>query len=97
MRLIVAVLAVAALLQADGCPSKPATQPERPKVAAYQRFVPVPAPQTGMAGVPWTGFFALDTQIGQLCLTTGVYIPEKFNGLPTCEEDLKSNPTFDAR
>lgn len=97
MRLVFASIAAVTILQADGCTSKPAVQPEKAKVAAYQRFVPVPAPQTGMAGVPWTGFFALDTQIGQLCLTTGVYIPEKFNGLPTCEEDLKANPTLDAR
>jgi hypothetical protein len=62
-------------------------------IQPYQRFVPVPAPQAQVMGIPWTGFFALDTQIGQLCLTSGVYVPDKFSQLPTCETDLKTYPT----
>ena len=37
--------------------------------AEHQRFLPI-APQNGMLqGVPWHGFFALDTTTGQLCRT----------------------------
>jgi len=73
---------------------QPASAPSaKVPIQPYQRFVPVPAPQAQMMGVPWTGLFALDTQIGQLCLTTGIYVPEKFNQLPTCETDLKTYPT----
>lgn len=89
------LLPLSLILLCVGCgklqPS-PAPTPAIP-IQPYQRFVPVPAPQAQMMGVPWTGFFALDTQIGQLCLTTGVYIPDKFSQLPTCETDLKTYPT----
>jgi hypothetical protein len=84
------------LLQTDGCQQQEqkASIPPPDKPPAVQRFVPVPPPQAGMMGVPWTGFFALDTQMGQLCLTTGIYIPEKYERLPTCDEDLRANPTL---
>lgn len=84
------------LLQADGCrkQEQKVSIPPTDKPPAVQRFVPLPPPQAGMMGVPWTGFFALDTQMGQLCLTTGVYIPEKYERLPTCDEDLRDNPTL---
>ena len=92
MKLILAAVVAATLLQV-GCSTEKAAPPEKTTPGGYQRFVPVPAPQSGMAGVPWTGFFALDTQVGQLCVTTGIYIPEKFDRLPTCDEDLKTYPT----
>jgi hypothetical protein len=53
---------------------------------------PVPSPQSGMMGVPWTGYFALDTKTGQLCLTSDKYVPEKFNELPTCVVLTMTNP-----
>jgi hypothetical protein len=81
------------LLQADGCQNrKPEQATSQPCLNHYQRFVPVERAPDNMR-VPWNGFFALDTQTGQLCLTTGAYIPEGFSKLPTCEEDLKLNPT----
>ena len=85
------VAGIALLLLCVGCeqPSAPAANPIQP----YQRFVPVPAPQSGMTGVPWTGYFALDTQIGQLCRTTGIYAPDSYSALPTCETDLQTYPT----
>jgi hypothetical protein len=85
-------LAIAFLTYAGCNQPQPAT-PSPVSIQPYQRFVPVPSPQAQMIGVPWTGYFALDTQVGQLCLTTGVYIPEKFSKLPTCEEDFKTYPT----
>lgn len=96
MRTILAICVSLALAQLTGCRQQEQEAAVAPinKPLMVQRFVPVPAPQAGMMGVPWTGFFALDTQIGQLCLTTGVYIPEKYERLPTCDEDLRTNPTL---
>jgi len=62
--------------------------------SASQRFVPVsslPASQ-GATNIPWTGFFALDTETGQLCRTVeGKQFPdadhvnnEWINKLPLC-------------
>jgi hypothetical protein len=52
-----------------------------------QRFLPIsPSPQF-IQGVPWHGFFALDTQTGQLCRTTIFEFTKggtDFNSLPTC-------------
>jgi hypothetical protein len=87
------VLATVLLLSVVGCDPPPPQSQIAVPIQPYQRFVPVAAPQAQMMGVPWTGLFALDTQIGQLCLTTGIYAPEKFGALPTCEVDLKSYPT----
>jgi hypothetical protein len=58
--------------------------PAETKPTPYQRFVPVPPPQINMSGVPWTGYVALDTKTGMLCLTAGNYVPEKFKDLPIC-------------
>jgi hypothetical protein len=57
----------------------------------YQRFVPVSA-QAGMMGVPWTGYFALDTKTGQLCLTSDKHEPENIGDLPTCVVVTMTNP-----
>ena len=62
-------------------------------IQPYQRFVPLPPPQAQMVGIPWTGFFALDTQLGQLCRTSGLYGPKSYSALPTCEVDLQTYPT----
>jgi hypothetical protein len=51
----------------------------------FQRFLPIsPSPQMVQNSV-WHGFFALDTQTGQLCRTTklDLAMPD-FNALPTC-------------
>lgn len=87
------LLPATVLLACIGCNQPPSeTNPPVP-IQPYQRFVPIPAPQAQMMGVPWTGYFALDTQIGQLCLTTGIYAPDKYSALPTCDTDLKTYPT----
>jgi hypothetical protein len=72
MKISACIAASVLLLQQGGCyESKPSTPPAvvSPKPVYSQRFLPVPSPQTGMFGVPWTGYFALDTQTGQLCRT----------------------------
>ena len=45
-----------------------------------------------MMGVPWTGYFALDTKTGQLCLTSDKHVPENFGDLPTCVVVTMTNP-----
>jgi hypothetical protein len=85
MKAIAYLAASFLILQSSGCnESKPAEKPQTPAPIPYQRFVPVSTPQANMSGVPWTGFFALDTKTGQLCLTTNLDPPEKFNNLPNC-------------
>lgn len=82
---IFALVSTVLLLQANGCHrSQAPTVDASQKPIPYQRFVPVPAPQAGMMGVPWTGYFALDTKTGQLCLTSDFYAPEAFKKLPNC-------------
>jgi hypothetical protein len=51
--------------------------------SAYQRFLPI-ARDTEKMGVPWFGFFALDTQTGQLCRTADWQLKESWGTLPTC-------------
>jgi hypothetical protein len=48
-----------------------ACQIEKPQSVkqAYQRFVPVPREPQNIAGLPWSGAFALDTKTGSLCWT----------------------------
>jgi hypothetical protein len=56
----------------------------RPLTMPFQRFLPIsPSPQMVQNSV-WHGFFALDTQTGQLCRTTklDLAMPD-FNSLPT--------------
>jgi hypothetical protein len=50
----------------------------------FKRFVPVPL--DGRQGLPWSGFFALDTETGQLCRTSN-FVLEGDAGwmtIPTC-------------
>jgi hypothetical protein len=71
MKTFAFLLASLLLLQISGCsPEERASPPQTQGTVACQRFVPVPASQSGMTGLPWTGFFALDTKTGQLCLTS---------------------------
>jgi hypothetical protein len=78
-----ACLALTLLLQqANGCDETP-----KAKTTAhvpYQRFVPIPAQGFFMNGVPWSGYFALDTKTGNLCLTVDDFVPKDFPNTPTC-------------
>jgi hypothetical protein len=93
MRKPLFVLILALGISACATPSQPPQQ-SNPIAAntasheiAHQRFLPIsPSPQF-IQGVPWHGFFALDTQTGQLCRTT-IFEFNKggtdFNSVPTC-------------
>lgn len=63
--------------------AQPVMQPSQAEVAC-QRFIPV-TPDTNRQGVPWSGFFALDTKTGQLCRTTSwEFNNPNWDTLPTC-------------
>ena len=72
-----------------------ACNPAADKPPRYQRFVPIAADIVGGSaireGVPWHGFFALDTKTGQLCRTTG-YALQGFQGLPECIQLYQKYP-----
>jgi hypothetical protein len=56
-----------------------------PVQASLQRFLPVSPPAQFVQGVPWHGFFALDTQTGQLCRTTILELGKEYMAsVPTC-------------
>jgi hypothetical protein len=60
-----------------------------PVKANCQRFVPIPADTVMTEGVPWHGFFALDTKTGTLCVTLEFKdfpkgVSEWANGIPKC-------------
>jgi len=55
-----------------------------------QRFLPLNA-ESSKTGVPWSGFFALDTETGQLCRTTAYQFNNRFDQLPLCF--ALANPT----
>jgi hypothetical protein len=77
------LLSLIVLLQdSSGCNNPPAATPA--PQGHYQRFIPVNNPPAGMQGVPWTGYFALDTKTGLLCLTVDDFIPKNFPNTPTC-------------
>jgi hypothetical protein len=63
---------------------------------AYQRFVPI-APESVMAqGIPWHGYFALDTKTGTLCVTLRVKdfprgVSEWANNVPKCNDVLDND------
>src|SRR5271165_396526 len=63
---------------------KPVTIQSQQGEVAYQRFVPV-GPDSSKQGVPWVGFFALDTKTGQLCRTADWEFKEQnWATIPTC-------------
>jgi len=88
LSVIVAVLA--------GCDS---SQPQNQPAAKqrYQRFVPIQAESLMSEGIPWHGFFALDTRTGTLCRTV-IYKdfpkgPSAWaNDIPACAQVLAANP-----
>jgi hypothetical protein len=47
-----------------------------------QRFLPIAPPLQASEGVPWHGFFALDTQTGQLCRTADFKFARAANDVP---------------
>jgi hypothetical protein len=79
-----------------GCDSTQ-PQPERPAAKPpYQRFVPVQALPYVVEGVPWHGYFALDTKTGTLCSTVKDRafkgVSEWANDVPPCSQVLATNP-----
>lgn len=83
---ILAVLAISVVM--TGCQTQSTPPPAQP--AHYQRFVPIPADVSPTQGVPWHGYFALDTKTGTLCktLTFTKEMPEWTNGVPVCSQIL---------
>jgi hypothetical protein len=85
MRITICLVAALMLQQPNGCDqSKTAAPAPPPKPPPYQRFLPIPGQGFFMAGVPWNGYFALDTKTGILCLTVADFIPKDFPNTPTC-------------
>jgi len=89
-----AVLAIALTL--TGCDT---SQPHNQLAAIlhYQRFVPIPADSFFTQGIPWHGYFALDTKTGTLCKTMKrdfrLSGPNQWaNDIPGCVEVLGANP-----
>lgn len=75
------------LLLLAACLSAQTTAVETPSKSC-QRFLPLTS-ETEKVGVPWAGFFALDTETGQLCRTTARKLDNQFDELPSCQA-LKS-------
>lgn len=60
----------------------------------FQRFVPIGAAENDRQGIPWHGFFALDTQTGQLCkTTTHSFDKPEYDSLPSCYVLSGSGPS----
>ena len=72
IRKLILVIASAAAL--TGCRSSHTRQAQ---AMHYQRFVPIPQGTVATEGVPWDGFFALDTKTGTLCTTVSYNILPK--------------------
>jgi hypothetical protein len=99
-RQTLAVLAIAVIL--TGCDSSQPQSTTPPAKPHYQRFVPVPADGFFVEGIPWHGYFALDTKTGTLCSTIKDRLmtrklnfagaSEWANGVPSCEVILGANP-----
>ena len=61
-----------------------------------QRFLPVNPSSYIIENIPWHGFFALDTETGQLCRTTTFQFTKggtDFNSLPTCFSLSRDDPS----
>jgi hypothetical protein len=97
MRIAVCMLAAFLIQQTDGC-DQSKSNTSQPTVAVparlqpYQRFVPMPREPASLAGVPWSGAFALDTKTGQLCLTYLGDLGDKWETLPQCTFLLHNYP-----
>jgi hypothetical protein len=63
----------------------------------YQRFVPIPTGSFFVAGIPWHGYFALDTKTGTLCRTIKFKVFPKessvewANDVPSCNDVLAAD------
>jgi hypothetical protein len=88
------ILAVLALVSiATGCNSPQSHR--QPQAMHYQRFVPIPPDTIPAEGVPWHGYFALDTKTGTLCRTIIYHDFPKgawANDIPACSQVLTANP-----
>ncbi|HYA89707.1 MAG TPA: hypothetical protein VEF54_02665 [archaeon] len=52
--------------------------------ASAQRFLPL-NPSPIIVNVPWSGFFALDSETGQMCRTSAIDIGKEYmTTVPTC-------------
>jgi hypothetical protein len=92
------VLCFSLILCMSGCEelSQKSNQPQEIKkpessapIAQSGRFVPIAPYNEGrmpVVGIPWHGFFALDTRTGSLCRTMNKEFPQSewVNRLPLC-------------
>jgi|SRR5579859_5191380 len=76
------VIAAVMLLSGCGATDK-SIVPVQAQVTPGQRFLPLNA-ESQKSGVPWSGFFALDSQTGQLCRTTSRQFGNEFDQIPAC-------------
>jgi hypothetical protein len=78
-----------------GCDQPQPQNPPTTKVP-YQRFLPIQPPRYFTEGIPWNGFFALDTKTGTLCFTMGNRVfkgsAEWANDVPNCAQVLADHP-----
>jgi hypothetical protein len=79
-------LALAIAIILTGCDSSQPQSTAPPAKPHYQRFMPIPADGFFTQGIPWHGYFALDTKTGMLCKTI-VFpkdMPQWTNDVPSC-------------
>jgi hypothetical protein len=89
-----AVLVFAVIL--TGCDSSQPQSTTPPAKPHYQRFIPIQAVPYVMEGVPWHGYFALDTKTGTLCTTVKNRVFRKgpaewANDVPSCNDILAAD------
>lgn len=87
-----AALVIALML--GGCNSLQPQSAATPAKTNYQRFVPIPVNGFFMQGIPWHGYFALDTKTGTLCKTVTFPkdMPAWTNDVPSCSEIFLRDP-----
>jgi hypothetical protein len=68
---------IALTIALTGCGSFQPQSTMLPVTPYCQRFVPIPADYLPTQGIPWHGFFALDTKTGELCTTVSYDILPK--------------------
>ena len=92
----IAVLAIAITLA--GCDSTRPQSTTPPAKPQYQRFVSIATDGFFIEGIPWHGYFALDTKTGTLCRTIKFKVFPKgspiewANDVPSCNDILAANP-----
>jgi hypothetical protein len=88
---------VAITITMTGCDSVQPQGTAPPAKPQYQRFVPIPTGSFFIAGIPWHGYFALDTKTGTLCRTIKFKVFPKgspiewANDVPSCNDILASD------